>query len=284
MGYKIIDVSEWKQINFFEQKELGVNATIIRASFGDEEFGAKDNSFEKNYEQAKEANLYIGAYHYCYAESVTKAEKEAEFFLKCLGNKKFNFPLALVMQNPYYIGLDKNLLTDIILAFCKRIEEAGHYIVIYSDIDWINNYYNVSKLNKYDFWSNKKDNNIKVTIFACGSIHFTDEDYPTIIKNNYFNGYSNSIEEVKKNMHQNIEKENFSSKKYNYITEELEEKEIKVGDKVKIKKGAKTYSGKKIAESNYNNIYSVDELIQDRAILDSKSFCTAFNVKDLIKY
>ena len=40
MGYKIIDVSEWKQINFFEQKELGVNATIIRASFGDEEFGA----------------------------------------------------------------------------------------------------------------------------------------------------------------------------------------------------------------------------------------------------
>ena len=130
----------------------------------------------------------------------------------------------------------------------------------------------------------RENNNIKVTIFACGSIHFTDEDYPTIIKNNYFNGYSNSIEEVKKNMHQNIEKENFSSKKYNYITEELEEKEIKVGDKVKIKKGAKTYSGKKIAESNYNNIYSVDELIQDRAILDSKSFCTAFNVKDLIKY
>ncbi len=58
---------------------------------------------------------------------------------------------------------------------------------------------------------------------------------------------------------------------------------IKVGDKVKIKKGAKSYEGVKMASFVYNNTYRVDELNGSRALLDKKGLCTAFNVKDLIK-
>ena len=54
-------------------------------------------------------------------------------------------------------------------------------------------------------------------------------------------------------------------------------------NKVKVKKGAKSYEGAKIASFVYNNTYRVDQLKGDRAVLDLTGICTAFNVKDLIK-
>jgi N-acetylmuramoyl-L-alanine amidase CwlA len=56
---------------------------------------------------------------------------------------------------------------------------------------------------------------------------------------------------------------------------------IKKGDKVKVNKWAKSYEGKSIASFVYNGTYPVDELKGNRAVLDKKGICTAFNVKDL---
>lgn len=58
---------------------------------------------------------------------------------------------------------------------------------------------------------------------------------------------------------------------------------IKVGSRVKVKKGAKSYEGKGIASFVYNNVYTVDELKGKRAVLDKDGLCTAFNIDDLIK-
>ena len=57
---------------------------------------------------------------------------------------------------------------------------------------------------------------------------------------------------------------------------------IKVGSKVKVKPGAKTYTGGSIASFVYNNVYVVDELKGDRAVLDKNGICTAFKISDLI--
>ena len=57
---------------------------------------------------------------------------------------------------------------------------------------------------------------------------------------------------------------------------------IKVGDSVKVKKGAKDYNGGGLASFVYNNTYRVDELKGDRAVLDLKGLCTAFRTTDLI--
>lgn len=58
---------------------------------------------------------------------------------------------------------------------------------------------------------------------------------------------------------------------------------IKVGDKVRVKQGAKSYEGANIASFVFNNTYRVDQLKGSRAVLDLTGICTAFNVKDLIK-
>lgn len=58
---------------------------------------------------------------------------------------------------------------------------------------------------------------------------------------------------------------------------------IKQGDKVKVRQGAKTYTGGGIADFVYNNTYTVDELKGNRAVVGWSSIRTPFNVKDLVK-
>lgn len=57
---------------------------------------------------------------------------------------------------------------------------------------------------------------------------------------------------------------------------------IKTGSRVKVKSGAKTYTGGGVARFVYNGTYTVDELKGDRAVLDKNGICTPFNVRDLI--
>lgn len=59
---------------------------------------------------------------------------------------------------------------------------------------------------------------------------------------------------------------------------------FKVGDKVGVKKDAKDYNGNPAGGVTRNKVmYTIDELIDDRAVLDLKGICTAFHTKDLIK-
>ena len=58
---------------------------------------------------------------------------------------------------------------------------------------------------------------------------------------------------------------------------------IQVGDRVKVKSGAKTYEGKSLASFVYQNTYDVQQLSGDRAVIGQKGVVTAaVNVKDLI--
>ena len=57
---------------------------------------------------------------------------------------------------------------------------------------------------------------------------------------------------------------------------------IKTGSRVKVKSGAKTYTGGGVASFIYKGTYTVDELKGDRAVLDKNGICTPFNVKDLV--
>lgn len=57
---------------------------------------------------------------------------------------------------------------------------------------------------------------------------------------------------------------------------------VKEGSRVKVKSGAKTYTGGGVASFVYGRTYTVDELVGNRAVLDKNGICTPFNVSDLI--
>lgn len=58
-------------------------------------------------------------------------------------------------------------------------------------------------------------------------------------------------------------------------------KTIDIGSKVKVNKGAKSYTGQKIASFVYKGVYVVDDIDGSRVLLDEDGICTAFNIKDL---
>lgn len=58
---------------------------------------------------------------------------------------------------------------------------------------------------------------------------------------------------------------------------------LKVGDRVKIRKGAKSYTGGGLASFVYNNVYTIGQLKGDRAVVGLTSINTPVNIKDLIK-
>ena len=59
---------------------------------------------------------------------------------------------------------------------------------------------------------------------------------------------------------------------------------IKVGDKVRVKKGARTYDGKSLASFVYNTVYDVIQVNGDRVVIGKGSAVTAaVHIKDIIK-
>ena len=59
---------------------------------------------------------------------------------------------------------------------------------------------------------------------------------------------------------------------------------IRVGDKVRVKEGAKTYDGKSLASFVYNTVYDVIQVNGDRVVIGKGSAVTAaVHIKDIIK-
>lgn len=100
------------------------------------------------------------------------------------------------------------------------------------------------------------------------------EDKPMVYKIN--------IDDLKKQGYTSVSFE-FGSTAEGVVTPPKETKPaITVGSTVKVKLGAKTYTGTSVATFVYNKVYTVDELIGDRAVLDKKGLCTAFHIDNLI--
>lgn len=60
-----------------------------------------------------------------------------------------------------------------------------------------------------------------------------------------------------------------------------EDSGIHVGSMVYIKNGAKSYTGQNLWSGVYNNPYIVDEIYNDRILLDKDGICTPVNIKDV---
>lgn len=56
---------------------------------------------------------------------------------------------------------------------------------------------------------------------------------------------------------------------------------LKVGDIVRVNRGAKSYTGITLAGFVYDNVYRIDELSGDRAVLDLTGICTPVRTSDL---
>lgn len=205
---KGIDISKWQGVisaeTFKKFMEQGIEFVIIRAYCN-----GKDSCFEGNYKNAKSAGLAVGAYCYIYGKSVNAVKNEAEKFLDAVKNKTFEYPLYLDIEDKSLENLEKNLLTDMCIAFCDTIENAGYYCGIYANPAWFDGKLDKSRLTKYDKWlahwmaKPKYDNSFGgLWQYGTGKLNgyngeidmnISYRDYPSIIKNAGLNGFKKPI-------------------------------------------------------------------------------------------
>lgn len=147
-----IDVSHWQgNFNFTQAKAEGVEYVIIKAGGGDDGL-YRDSKFEAYYQQAKSLGLGVGAYFFGQAMSISQAEKEADKFISLLKGKQFDYPVYYDVEAKM-LQLGKKALTDVVIAFCDRVEKAGFYVGIYSGALTFNNNMDDTRLSKYAHWA-----------------------------------------------------------------------------------------------------------------------------------
>lgn len=198
---KGIDVSEWQDgIHWKNAKVDGVVFGMLRAGYGSalkypEQFDAR---FERNYQWAKEAGVNVGAYWYSYAATADQADDEADAFIHALKGKQFEYPVAMDVE-------ETCVTTAAVKRFCHRMEDAGYYVMIYANLDFLNNRLDMSQLTDFDVWC--ADWSSSCGYSRAGIWQYTSDgsvngingrvdmnyaflDYASVIKDAGLNGYS----------------------------------------------------------------------------------------------
>lgn len=145
---KGIDVSTWQsEIPAFEGDFI-----IIRAGYATEE----DEKFKKHYEKALKLGKKVGVYWYSYALTPEKARQEAKKCLETIKNLDITLGVWFDMEDAdgykkkNGFDFNKSLISSICNAFCEEVEGAGYYAGIYANLNYLRNYINCPK---YDKWA-----------------------------------------------------------------------------------------------------------------------------------
>ena len=153
MVIKGIDISHWNgDIDFNKVKASGIEFVIIKAGGSDRGFYT-DSKFRENYEKAKAAGLFVGAYYFVGKKFYGDLSgiEDAKRFIKILQGMQFEYPVYLDVETTD--ARYKELATDAAIAFCSTMEAAGYYVGIYaSDISGFKEKLNHSRLEAYAHW------------------------------------------------------------------------------------------------------------------------------------
>ncbi len=211
-----IDVSSWQgEINWKKVKADGISFAILRIGTTN----GKDTYFEQNYKNARSAGVDIGCYFYTYATSTDEAKADADMVLSWLDGKQLEYPVYYDMEDKTQLasGITTAKRTQMCMTFLETLSEKGWYVGTYANANWFSNYLNKSELGKeHELWlaswmdsgQPSRDYSAQYGLWqytSSGTVNGINgrvdrdvayRDYPTIIKNGGYNGYSAVIEEA----------------------------------------------------------------------------------------
>lgn len=158
---KGIDVSyhqgdiDWKKV-----KDAGYDFAFIRIAYrgyGEDGQLNADRMALANIEEAQATGMDVGVYVFSQAVNEEEAEEEAGFVLDQLQGRTLELPIVYDSE----LIRDDEARTDSVtgeqftantIAFCERIKEAGYQPMIYSNMVWEADLYDLGKLQSYPIW------------------------------------------------------------------------------------------------------------------------------------
>lgn len=263
-----IDVSEWQgSIDWHAVKDSGIKFAMIRLGYGsaDGRSCGLDVNFYSNTVGAIDAGLDVGTYFYSYARSPEAAKHEADFVIEKLRplSGKLTYPIAYDLEDTGLENLGRDTLTDMAVAFCERIEQAGYYASYYSNLNWRINFLIGERLSRFDFWlaqwSDSPTDSVPFGMWQkssrgnvpgiSGNVDLDEAyiDYPAIIRREGLNGFEKgvihldiTIDRLKEIIRETISEEDPIYKKLDDVPEYWKEPAKKLLDSGSVNGGDET--------------------------------------------
>ena len=186
---------------------VDIDFVIVQAGYG-RYASQKDTMFESHYKNAKAKKIPVGAYWYSYAMSEQEAVQEANACIQVLKGKTFEYPIYYDLEEQDQFNLGRAKVSAIAKAFLRTLENAGYYVGIYSNLNWLNNVINDEIKKNYQIWLAQWDV-AKPSYKGCGiwqyavthcngvvgrvDLDYAYKDYPDIIASAGKNGLKKAI-------------------------------------------------------------------------------------------
>ena len=155
-----VDVSYHQDdIDWAKVADAGYEFAIIRVGYRGSTQGGlvMDENFYSYADGAYSAGLDIGCYFFSQAVNEEEAVEEANFVLNAIKGMHISMP---VVYDPELVegssnrtsNMTRDEYTKCAIAFCNTIKNGGYDAMIYSNLDWEINNFDMSELTDYDFW------------------------------------------------------------------------------------------------------------------------------------
>lgn len=157
MSIKGLDVSEFQGIiDWTQVKSAGYQFAMLRAGYG---YRTPDQQFQRNAAECNRVGIPAGAYWFCYALSPEDARKEADGCLEVIAPYRMEYPICYDIEHASLTYAEQNgvtftpsLATQIVKAFCERIEERGYFAMYYSNQNFLETYLSRDLNRRYALW------------------------------------------------------------------------------------------------------------------------------------
>lgn len=160
--------------------------------------------------------MEVGIYFYSHATNITASAKEAAWVVQQIApyRGRILYPIAYDLEDSGLVGLGRNVLTDMVKAFCTTIEAAGYYASLYCNTNWCKNLLNMADLQDFVLWLAQWGSE-PPTAYSYGmwqrtangwvngvntyvDMDIAYKDYAAIIKSARMNGYKRIIRSPKR--------------------------------------------------------------------------------------
>ncbi len=159
---KGVDVSAYQlnNIDWNKVADSGVEFAIVRVGYRTINSGElmTDSCYAKNLAGASAAGLQVGAYYFSQATTVEEAREEAREAVRLVKGYDIDLPIVFDLEEVdagtypnrrmKLAEMDYQLKTDMCVAFCQEVEQAGYESMVYSNPYMLNNHVDRSKLGR----------------------------------------------------------------------------------------------------------------------------------------
>ena len=160
ISHKGIDVSEYQgNIDWSKVAADGVEFAIIRAYYRGYGTGrlVRDTKVDDNIQGAIDNGIHVGVYVFSQAITREEAVEEAESAIETLSPFATNVPIVIDVErvagaNPRMDALSVEERTDVILAFCDTVTNAGYIPIVYYNTEMGGLYVDLEKLEGITKW------------------------------------------------------------------------------------------------------------------------------------